>query len=190
MLHWEIEHTYKDVKKVVLLGMVFIVVLGFPFHFLYKWTGGSPAAAVFMPVNESVWEHLKLTFYPMVLWWLVICPILLRRKNIEFPRLFISFAAAAVSAPVIIVALFYTLQGAFGIESLASDILILIAAVILSQLLALDVYRCEKLSKGWLILSVLAVLLLVVAFTVFTFAPPHLPLFLDTPTGTYGIPHP
>lgn len=187
MLHWEIEHTYKDVKKAVLLGMIFTVVLSVPFHFLYRWIGGIPAAAVFLPVNESVWEHLKLTFYPMALWWLVVCPILLGRKKVEFPRLFISFAAAALTAPAIIVALFYTLQGAFGVESLASDILILVAAVIVSHLLALDVYRCERLSKGFLLFSAFAVLLLFSAFAMFTFFPPRLPLFLDTPTGKYGI---
>ena len=187
MLNGEIERSYKDVKRAAVFGMVFTVVLSVPFHFLYRWTGGSPAAAVFLPVNESVWEHLKLTFYPMALWWLAVCPFLLRRKKVEFSRLFISFAVAALSAPVIIVSLFYTLQGAFGVESLVSDILILIIAVILSHRLALGVYRREGPSKGWFILAVIAVVLLVSAFTVFTFFPPRLPLFQDTPTGKYGI---
>ena len=32
-------------------------------HFLYEWIPCN-FIATFAPVNESVWEHLKLTFYP------------------------------------------------------------------------------------------------------------------------------
>ena len=41
-----------------------VVVLGCLNHFIYEWTGESPISALFCPVNESVWEHLKLLFFP------------------------------------------------------------------------------------------------------------------------------
>ena len=40
-------------------------------HFLYDWTGGSILAAPFSGVNESTWEHMKLLFWPLVLFALV-----------------------------------------------------------------------------------------------------------------------
>ena len=33
-------------------------------HFLYFLSGQSPIVALFCPVNESVWEHLKLLYFP------------------------------------------------------------------------------------------------------------------------------
>ena len=41
--------------------------MGTLLHFLFDWTGGNAVVALFSAVNESIWEHLKLLFYPMVL---------------------------------------------------------------------------------------------------------------------------
>ena len=45
---------------------LFLSVMGTLLHFLFDWSGGSWAAALIAPVNESVWEHLKLLVFPMV----------------------------------------------------------------------------------------------------------------------------
>ena len=50
-----------------MVGFIFTGVLGTALHFLFDWTGGSWAAALFSAVNESIWEHKKLLFYPLVL---------------------------------------------------------------------------------------------------------------------------
>ena len=47
-------------------GFLFTAVVGTFLHFLFDLTGGSMIAALFSAVNESIWEHLKLLFYPMV----------------------------------------------------------------------------------------------------------------------------
>lgn len=48
--------------------LVFLIVgaLGVGLHFLYEWL---PCAitAIISPVNESVWEHVKLIFYPLLI---------------------------------------------------------------------------------------------------------------------------
>ena len=40
-------------------------------HFLYDWTGESILVAPFSGVNESIWEHMKLLFWPLFLFALV-----------------------------------------------------------------------------------------------------------------------
>ena len=54
-----------------LAGFVFTGVLGTLLHFLFDLTGGNLAAALFSAVNESIWEHIKLLFYPMVVFGLI-----------------------------------------------------------------------------------------------------------------------
>ena len=48
-------------------GFLFAGIAGTLLHFLFDWTGGSAVAALFSAVNESVWEHMKLLYYPMVI---------------------------------------------------------------------------------------------------------------------------
>ena len=40
-----------------------VSLLGTLLHFTYRWSGRNPLIA---PVNESVWEHMKLLFFPML----------------------------------------------------------------------------------------------------------------------------
>lgn len=42
------------------------IILGTLLHFLYHWTGENGFIATFSATNESVWEHLKLVFFPML----------------------------------------------------------------------------------------------------------------------------
>ena len=43
------------------------ILLGTASHFLYSLSGSFPAVGLFCPVNESVWEHVKLLYFPAVL---------------------------------------------------------------------------------------------------------------------------
>ena len=49
-------------------GFVFIVMIGIPLHSGFAWFGQAPAIAWLTPVNESTWEHLKLAFWPAVVY--------------------------------------------------------------------------------------------------------------------------
>lgn len=49
-----------------ILGIFFLVIAGSLLHFTFKWSDQSPIVGVVSPVNESVWEHLKLGFWSLV----------------------------------------------------------------------------------------------------------------------------
>ena len=42
-------------------------VIGPLLHFTYAWSGGNAVVAAFSAVNESTWEHMKLVFFPALL---------------------------------------------------------------------------------------------------------------------------
>ena len=48
-------------------GFLFTGALGTFLHFLFDLTGENAVSALFSAVNESIWEHLKLIYYPMLL---------------------------------------------------------------------------------------------------------------------------
>ena len=50
-----------------IVGFLFVSVAGTLLHFLFDWTGESVVAGLFSAVNESIWEHMKLIYVPMII---------------------------------------------------------------------------------------------------------------------------
>lgn len=70
---------------------------------------------------------------------------------------------------------------------LAIDICTFIVAVIVGQLVSLLLLTYGELPQIFESFGIVAVILLATAFAIFTFRPPHLPIFKDSVTGNYGI---
>lgn len=69
----------KFYKKYVIVGFFVVGILGTLFHFVYDWSGQAWFVGLFVPVNESTWEHMKLLFIPMLLY-IASCFLYVRRK--------------------------------------------------------------------------------------------------------------
>ena len=54
-------------------GIVFTSILGTLAHFIYEWSNENFLVGLFTPVSESTWEHMKLLFFPMLLYGVFIC---------------------------------------------------------------------------------------------------------------------
>ena len=54
--------TLKQEKIIAIIGTF---LLAFLFHFLYDWYPNT-LFSIFFPVNESIWEHMKLLFTPIL----------------------------------------------------------------------------------------------------------------------------
>ncbi len=181
--------TEKDQGRVWLLqGIPVIIVWASITHFVYDWSGNLAIIGVLTPVNESVWEHLKLAFLPTLLWFFLWYAKTGHNKiGVDARRWFTACAAALLTTPLIILSVHYIFAGAFDIHFLPLDIFSLLLGIVTAQLLAAHVYRYAQLD-GWHLYGSLAIIaLMAAAFVIFTFDPPHFPLFLDNPTGTYGI---
>ena len=81
--------------------------------------------------------------------------------------------------------LFYFYTGAFGVESLAADVLLFFLAVLLGQIVGGKIYQRGS-SVSWVLPLALLALLLAL-FAAFTLAPPNLPLFTDPNSRVRGI---
>lgn len=180
--------TEKNVATIwILLGIPVIILMGSLMHFVYAWSGNLTIVGIFDPVNESVWEHLKMAFWPVLFWWFLGYLIYREGDKISVNHWFFSCAISAMVCPLFIVTFYYTYTGAFGIHSLLLDIASLFLSIITGQLAALHVYNYAKPNKCCLYCAYALVLLIALAFVIFTFLPPHIPLFLDFSTGNYGI---
>lgn len=57
----------KLIRNYQIFSAFFTFILGTLLHFTYKLSGENRFVAIFSAVNESVWEHLKLLFFPMLI---------------------------------------------------------------------------------------------------------------------------
>ena len=174
----------KDRKILALeiIGTIFIIFLGTALHFTFDFSGRNPLVGSFSAVNESVWEHLKLPFWPALLWMLIeIWPL---RKAIT--NFFTAKLIGTIVMIIIIPAVFYAYT-AFTEEILAVDIATFMIAVIVGQITSYKLFKKDKPSKKTEIIAIIVIALLAIIFISFTFYPPHLSIFQDSNTGQYGV---
>jgi len=173
----------KSVLVYELFGMIFIIILGSILHFTFEFSGRQPVVGAFSAVNESVWEHLKLGFWPALLYAAVEYRYV--RKSTHN---FLSAKAVGIYAiPIAIAVLFYSYTAVLGEDLLVLDILTFILAVIIGQLASYKLLVYRELQGSLNQISLVALALLRLAFVLFTFCPPHLPMFRDPISGEYGI---
>lgn len=164
-----------------LVGIVFIILVGSALHFTFDLSGGNLLVGVFSAVNESVWEHLKLSFWPALIYAFIEYSFLKKRADNFIP----AKAVGIYLMPLVIVSSFYFYR-TFIKENLLIDISIFILAVAVGQLTSYKLMTL-KTRKIYLKLSITALILLASLFIIFTFYPLEIPIFQDPVTGGYGI---
>lgn len=164
-------------------GFFFIILVGGLLHFVFAWSGNSPVVAPFAAVNESVWEHLKLAFWPALVWTLLeLSPLRTRVNNFWLARSMGTFLM-----PVLIVALFYFYTFLLGHHVLFLDMAIFVIAVAAGQMVSYRLLTGDERSPLANALAPILLVAMAVLFCVFTFWPPEVGLFRDGPSGMYGI---
>lgn len=151
-------------------------------HFVYEASGYNYFVGSFSPINESVWEHLKIAFFPSILWTLIEMTQI--RKTIN--NYFVSKAVGTYIMVFLIPLIHYTYT-AFMDGNLIIDIGSFFAAVIIGQTVSYFLFNRTKKSKLQEYAAIAMVVILGTLFVVFTFYPPHIDMFLDSITCTYGI---
>ncbi|PRR81107.1 DUF6512 family protein [Clostridium vincentii] len=178
---------YSVVKKWFLFSIPFIFILGSLFHFAFEFTGKSIILAPFFPVNESIYEHLKLTFYPIFIWQLIGYLFLKNRVRIILKNWVISNAISIILSSILTIFLYYSAAGAFNIHSTIANISFYFISIALGQVLGLHLYKNCDDNRNLFLLSITMILCMFICFTIFTFMPPKLSLFMESSTGLYGI---
>ena len=151
-------------------------------HFLYDWTAGSILVSPLSGVNESTWEHMKLLFWPLFLVALVQRRFFRSQDNYWCVKL----AGIALGLGLIPV-LFYTWNGALGKSPDWVNISIFYITAAMVCFFERRAFRQDRPPCRRARLALAVICLIGGLFVLFTFRPPHLPLFRDPVTGTYGL---
>lgn len=165
-----------------LWGFAITSLLGTLLHFLYDFSKESVFAAPFSGVNESTWEHMKLFYFPFLVY------LIAQRFFFKDTKSFYCIKLLSLlSGLILIPVLFYTLNGAFGKTPDYINISIFFVSSAAAFLLEYHLFKKGALPCPFPSLALGLIILIGVLFVIFTFYPPHIPLFLDPIEGTYGI---
>lgn len=166
-----------------MIGFIFTGILGTLLHFLFDWTGGSWIAAIFSAVNESIGEHTKLLFYPMVLFAL----IEYKAWGREVASFWCIKLLGILTGLLLIPVLYYTYTGILGIKADWFNITIFFIAAAAAYYLETKLFQKDFSCKLPAWAAVVVICLLAAGYTAVTFYPPTMPFFQDPVNGTYGF---
>jgi hypothetical protein len=166
-------------------GIFFLIIAGALLHFAYQWLNQLTIIGIFSPVNESVWEHLKLGFWSLVLFSIIEYWFVKDETN----NFLLAKALGILALQSFILLVFYTYTMFSAKPILVIDILSYILGCVLCQYISyLILTRTGErriLNKiGLTVIMIHAILLIA-----FTFASPKLPIFQDSHSSSYGIQH-
>ncbi|SFR91785.1 DUF6512 family protein [Anaeromicropila populeti] len=166
-----------------IICFVISLVLGVIMHFVYEWSHYNRIVAMVCPVNESVWEHLKLIFVPYF-----ICSFFIYYKfRNHYKHIWAGKALGVTAGLLFVVCFYYTYTGVIGKHCLFMDLLSFFLGTLLSYIVS---FKIIKKDETILISEQIGFILFIcylVLFILFTVTPPRIPLFQDPVTKSFGI---
>lgn len=164
----------KHLKHDTITGIILVLIAGTLAHFLYDWTGNNHIVGFFTPISESVWEHMKLLFFPMLLYSLIMV--------LKFHRIYVCIPSALcfgiITGTFLIPLVYYTYTSILGKNVFILDIGTFILSVLTAFWLSYKLTLSCRLESYTYLLCII-VCLLFICFLIFTYRPPHAAIFQD-----------
>ncbi len=164
----------KHLKRYTIIGIVFVLITGTLAHFLYDWSGNNYIVGLFTPINESIWEHMKLLFFPMLFYSLFIIYKFKKTYSCITTSLFFGIITGTFLIPIF----FYAYTSILGKDIFILDIGTFILSIIISFRFSYKLTLFRRLEPYKLLLCGL-VCILFICFMVFTYNPPKTRIFED-----------
>ena len=166
----------KKIRNWQIVAVLFTLVLGTLLHFTYEWSGNNQIVGTFSAINESTWEHLKLLFFPMLIFAIFEGINIYKETNnyIEAKTIGIIFGMLFITV------FFFTYTGIIGTNFAVLDIGSFFVGVILSEVIAYKIMQMKSFSTNKTKrISIILIIIITLCFIIFTFNPPNINYFRD-----------
>jgi len=170
-------------KKIKIFIIILEFVLSFPIHFIHD---KFPCflTSIFFPVNESIWEHMKI-IYTSILLSSIIEYFIYKKKNIPTNNFIISIPISAVVG-IVFYLVIYLIIDIFIPHNFFVAIVIMFITYIFSNIVSYFILNKKEIPNQKE-LGISLILISYIIFTHLTYYPPKNYLFIDQLTRTYGV---
>ena len=171
-------------ETILLLSFLFTSIFGVVFHYAHNRFPKNFLVHVFCPVNESVWEHTKLTFSPMF----IAAIFQIFAFNNFYPNHYLSILVSIGAGIILIPLLYYPIRAIIKKEVLWVSIGLFYVVVICAYLIEYYMLRNNSSIPGVNLegLSFFLTLSLIFSYSILTFFPPKWGIFKDSVKKKYG----
>ena len=169
-------------KKIKTFSVFGMFLLCFLTHFLYNWFPNS-LFSIFFPVNESIWEHMKMIASSILLF--SILEYFLYKKFRVSHNNFVLSLFLEISLAIIIFLIIYLPIYHFIGSSFILNIIVLFISIYFVNIISFYILSLRPLHKE--VLSLVGIILIYILFGIFTYYPPFNDLFFDKMDNKYGI---
>jgi hypothetical protein len=165
-----------DIQIYINKGILFSVILGTILHFTYQISGKNKFVGYFSAINESIWEHIKLSVFPIIIYTLY-------TYFFEFDRninnMFFALGIGVLLSLIIVPTLFYTYIKFTKTPVLPLDLLIFFIAVVVPFKVMQMIILLLELPVIFNVIGLIILLLVLGAFFLFTYNPPNNKIFKE-----------
>ncbi len=172
-----------NLKKMIFINAILTFILCFLTHFLYTWIP-NPIFSIFFPVNESIWEHMKM-IYTTILIYGIIEVFIMKKFNIKFNNLLISIFIKAVICIPIDLLIYLPILKIFA-EHMIVTFIILFIAILISNIIGYFILKSNEI-KYEKTISIIGIILVYIIMIILTYKPLKYDLFYDRTEQKYGI---
>lgn len=171
-----------SLKKIKIINVVFLFLLSFLWHFVYDWFPNN-IFALFFPVNESIWEHMKIIYFCLLMG-SILEFVLCKKNNIKINNFYIEAMVKSILGVIFYLIIFIPFYLWLG-ESMFISISLMLITYIFMEYIGYKILTGEEMNIN--ILPVIIIVLGCVMFVILTFYPLHNFLFFDEVKFGYGI---
>lgn len=170
-------------KTIKIFMVIMTFIISFPIHFIYDLYP-SYITSILFPVNESVWEHMKI-FYTAIIISSIFEYLLYKLFRIKTNNFIINIPITSIFCIVIYLVL-YSFINLFISHNFIITIMLMLFVYILGGILSYCLLNKKEIPSQKE-LGICLILLSYIIFTHFTYYPPKTNIFIDPLNNIYGI---
>ena len=174
---------YKNKIIINVIAAIFIFLIGFIVHGIFEWISFK-LLAIFFPVNESIFEHIKMIFTSYIIY-IIIKKIILKKLNIKENNFLFKELITTIFEIIIFLSAFLPLFYTHN-ENIMITLLVYFITIVISMIFNYFI----TFKNNYKILNILSFIVIIIIYIIFghlTFKTPINDFFLDSTNNSYGL---
>ena len=167
----------------IFINTILTFLLCFLTHFLYEWLP-NPVFSIFFPVNESIWEHMKM-IYTTILIYSLLELFILKKKQIIYNNFTLTTLSKALFAIPIYLTMYLPIFYNFG-ENMFVNITLLFITILIVNIIGYFILKLNPINNEKIV-SIIFIIVIYIIMGILTYKPPRTDIFFDPMQEKFGI---
>ena len=172
-----------SLKKIKTIGIFIIFFFCFFTHFVYVWFP-SFFTSLFFPVNESIWEHMKMLICAIIIWEFLEF-LILKHFDIYFNNFVFAVFIMCFLSIIVFIIVYYPIYLVLS-SSFLFNIICLFITIYFVSVVGYYIMKQSHIKYGFVI-GIVGIIFLYVLFGLLTYFPIKNNLFVDPRYNACGL---